>query len=118
LTEERARKRSRDIRVLRAPFHDNDRAHTERETRGHIKVITTGKGVILGATIVGAHAGELIATWALAVQQRLNIRAFGELVVPYPTLAEVGKRAAIGYFTPTLAKPSVRRIIGFLRRFG
>jgi pyruvate/2-oxoglutarate dehydrogenase complex dihydrolipoamide dehydrogenase (E3) component len=118
LTEEAARKRHREIRVLRAPFHDNDRAQTERETRGHIKVITTKKGLIVGATIVGAHAGELITTWALAIGQRLKVRAIGELIVPYPTLAEVGKRAAISYFTPSLTRPLVRRIIAVLRRFG
>jgi pyruvate/2-oxoglutarate dehydrogenase complex dihydrolipoamide dehydrogenase (E3) component len=118
LTEEAARKRHREIRVLRAPFHDNDRAQTERETRGHIKVITTRKGLIVGATIVGAHAGELITTWALAIGQRLKVRAIGELIVPYPTFAEVGKRAAISYFTPSLTRPLVRRIITVLRRFG
>jgi pyruvate/2-oxoglutarate dehydrogenase complex dihydrolipoamide dehydrogenase (E3) component len=118
LTEAIARKRYREIRVLRASFHDNDRAQTERETRGHIKVVTMANGTILGATIVGAHAGELIATWGLAVQQQLNIRAIAELIVPYPTLAEVGKRAAIGYFTPKLTQPLLRRIIPFLRRFG
>jgi pyruvate/2-oxoglutarate dehydrogenase complex dihydrolipoamide dehydrogenase (E3) component len=118
LTEETARKRHRQIRVLRAAFHDNDRAQAERETRGHIKVITSPKGVILGATIVGPHAGELITSWTLAIQQQLNIRAVAELIVPYPTLAEVSKRAAIGYFTPSLTSPLLRRIITFLRRFG
>ena len=107
LTEAAARKRHRAIRVLRAPFHDNDRAQTERETRGHIKVITTPRGVILGATIVGPHAGELITTWTLAIQQQLNIRAVAELIVPYPTLREIGKRAAIGYFTPEFDEPHV-----------
>jgi pyruvate/2-oxoglutarate dehydrogenase complex dihydrolipoamide dehydrogenase (E3) component len=118
LTEEAARQRHRQLRVLRAPFHDNDRAQTERETRGHIKVITSPKGVILGATIVGPHAGELITPWTLAIQQQLNIRAVAELIVPYPTLAEINKRAAIGYFTPSLTSPMLRRIITFLRRFG
>ena len=118
LTEEAARQRHRMIRVLRAPFHDNDRAQTERETRGHIKVITTGVGGIVGATIVGPQAGELIAMWALAVQQGLNIRAVSELIAPYPTLGEIGKRAAIGYYTLRLMSPMLRRIIGFVRRFG
>ena len=81
-------------------------------------MITTRKGAILGATIVGAHAGELITTWTLAIQQGLGIRALGELIVPYPTLAEVGKRAAIGYFAPDLTRPLLQRIIVFLRRFG
>jgi pyruvate/2-oxoglutarate dehydrogenase complex dihydrolipoamide dehydrogenase (E3) component len=108
----------RGIRVLRWPYHENDRAQAERETRGHIKVITTGRGRILGATIVGAHAGELIVPWTLAVAQRLNIRAFAEMVVPYPTLAEIGKRAAVTYFAGSLTSPFVRRIITALRRFG
>jgi pyruvate/2-oxoglutarate dehydrogenase complex dihydrolipoamide dehydrogenase (E3) component len=118
LTEQAARKRYRRIRVLRSAFHDNDRAQVEHETRGHIKVITTNAGRIVGATIVGAHAGELITTWTLAVQQGLNVSAFRDLIVPYPTLAEIGKRAAISYFTAGLTSPLVRRIIAFLRRFG
>jgi pyruvate/2-oxoglutarate dehydrogenase complex dihydrolipoamide dehydrogenase (E3) component len=115
LTEAQAGRR---IRVLRWPYHENDRAQAERETRGHIKVITTERGLILGATIVGAHAGELIVPWTLAVTQRLNIRAFAEMVMPYPTLAEIGKRAAITYFAGSLTMPFVRRIITALRRFG
>ncbi len=117
LTEAEARKRGA-IRVLRWPYHENDRAQAERETRGHIKVVTSRSGRILGATIVGAQAGELIATWALAVHQGLNIRALAELVLPYPTLGEIGKRAAMGYFAPGLTSPWVRRIIALLRRFG
>ncbi|MBV8826126.1 MAG: FAD-dependent oxidoreductase [Hyphomicrobiales bacterium] len=108
----------RRIRVLRWPYHENDRAQTERETRGHIKVITTERGRILGATIVGAHAGELIVPWVLAVTQGLNIRAFAEVVMPYPTLAEIGKRAAVTYFSESLTNPFVQRIIRALRRFG
>jgi pyruvate/2-oxoglutarate dehydrogenase complex dihydrolipoamide dehydrogenase (E3) component len=118
LTEAAARQRYRAIRILRAPFHENDRAQAERATRGHVKVVTTRKGVIVGATIVGAHAGELITLWTLAIQQGLNIRAIAGLIVPYPTLSETGKRAAISYFTPSLTRPIVRRIIPFLRRFG
>jgi pyruvate/2-oxoglutarate dehydrogenase complex dihydrolipoamide dehydrogenase (E3) component len=117
-TEAQAEKHRSRIRVLRWPYHENDRAQAERETRGHIKVITTANGRILGATIVGAHAGELIATWTLAIAQGLNIRAFAGMVVPYPTFAEIGKRAAITYFAGSLTSPFVRRIIAWLRRFG
>jgi hypothetical protein len=48
----------------------------------------------------------------------LNIRAFAGIVVPYPTLSEIGKRAAISFYTPRLSSPWVRRILGFLRRLG
>jgi pyruvate/2-oxoglutarate dehydrogenase complex dihydrolipoamide dehydrogenase (E3) component len=118
LTEAEARRRHRRIRVLRWPYHENDRAQAERETHGHIKVVTAGNGRILGATIVGAHAGELITTWTLAVARRLKISALVGIIVPYPTLAEIGKRAAITYFTPSLTSPLLRRIIAFVRRFG
>jgi pyruvate/2-oxoglutarate dehydrogenase complex dihydrolipoamide dehydrogenase (E3) component len=118
LTEAEARKRKIKIRILRWPYHDNDRAQTERETHGHIKVTTDRKGKIIGATIVGAQAGELIATWVLALSQGLNIRALTGIVLPYPTLSEIGKRAAIDFFTPKLTNPWVRRIIAFMRIFG
>jgi pyruvate/2-oxoglutarate dehydrogenase complex dihydrolipoamide dehydrogenase (E3) component len=118
LSEAQARQRGIKIRILRWPYHDNDRAQTERETHGHIKVITKTNGKIIGTTIVGAQAGELITAWTLAIAQGLNIRAFTGIVVPYPTLSEIGKRAAIGYFTPSLTSPWVRRILAWLRIFG
>jgi len=118
LTEAQARERGSKLRVLRWPYHENDRAQTERTTTGHIKAITDRKGTILGCTIVGAAAGELITAWTLAVSQKLNIRAFAGIIVPYPTLAEIGKRAAMTYFTAGLTNTWVRRIIGLLRRFG
>jgi pyruvate/2-oxoglutarate dehydrogenase complex dihydrolipoamide dehydrogenase (E3) component len=117
-TEAQARQRYRSIRVLRWPYHENDRAQAERETTGHIKVVTSKRGKILGATIVGAAAGELITAWTLAITQGLNIRVFAEIVVPYPTLAEIGKRAAISAYTARLTGSGVRRILAWLRRLG
>jgi pyruvate/2-oxoglutarate dehydrogenase complex dihydrolipoamide dehydrogenase (E3) component len=118
LREEEARQQHGAIRVLRWPYHENDRAQTERATHGHIKIVTAPNGRILGATIVGAHAGELITTWTLAIGNGLKVGALLGTVVPYPTLAEVGKRAATSYYLPSLTSPWVRRIIGFLRWFG
>jgi len=118
LSEAEARARKYKFQVLRWPYHENDRAQAERTTEGHIKVITTRNGRILGATIVGHNAGELISAWSLAVGQRLNIRAMATAVLPYPTLAEIGKRAAITRYTASLTSPAVRRIIAWLRRLG
>ena len=67
---------------------------------------------------VGAQAGELIAMWTLAIAQGLNIRNLTGIVLPYPTLSEIGKRAAIDFFTPKLTSPWLRRIIAWLRIFG
>ncbi len=116
LTDEQARDEGYRIRVMRWPYCENDRAQTERTTDGHVKVVTTAGGGVLGATIVGAHAGELIAPWTLAIGQGLNIRAIAEMVAPYPTLSELNKRAAMMFFAPVAANPTVRRMIRWLRR--
>src|SRR5258708_9222977 len=80
------------IRVLRWPFADNDRAHTERDTAGEVKIVTRRNGRIVGATIPGAAAGDLILPWALAISQKLKIGALANPIVPYPTPAESGTR--------------------------
>ena len=106
------------IQVLRWPFADNDRAHTERDTAGEVKIITRRNGRIIGATILGAGAGDLILPWALAISQKLKIGALANLIVPYPTRGEAGKRAAGSYYTPTLFAPRTRRLVRLLARFG
>jgi pyruvate/2-oxoglutarate dehydrogenase complex dihydrolipoamide dehydrogenase (E3) component len=118
LTEQEARTAAGAIRILRWPYSENDRAVATGATAGHIKVVADGSGQILGATIVGAQASENITLWALAIGQRLPIGAMAALIAPYPTYAELGKRAAITYFMRGLTSARVRRIIGWLRRFG
>ena len=118
LTEDQARAAGYKINVLRWPFAENDRAHAEHETLGHIKVVTDRKGRILGATVVGADASELIQIWALAVARKLNIAALAGYVAPYPTRGEAGRRAALRYYAALPAKRSVRRLIDFLARLG
>jgi pyruvate/2-oxoglutarate dehydrogenase complex dihydrolipoamide dehydrogenase (E3) component len=118
LTEAAARAVEPAPRVLRWPFADNDRAQTERETEGVVKVVARGNGRILGASILGAGAGDLILPWALAISQKLKIGAMANLVVPYPTRGEAGKRAAGSYYTPTLFSARTRRLVRLLARFG
>jgi len=116
--EDQAREANGEINILRWPFAENDRASAERLGSGFVKVITTKKGRILGAGIVGAHAGELIGLWALAVSKGLKIGDIAGTILPYPTLGEVSKRAAGQYFTPKLFTPRTRRIVQFLAKFG
>lgn len=118
LTEAEAAEKHRRLRVLRWPYAENDRAHAERRTHGHIKVIATGRGRILGATIVGAQAGEMVNLWALAISKGMSLRDIASYVAPYPTFSEIGKRAAISYFIPATRGTLVRKVIGILRRFG
>jgi len=103
------------VQALTWSFDENDRAQAERKTDGLVKIVVGRKGRILGATIVGAHAGELILTWVLAIQQRLKIGAIASLIAPYPTLSEVSKRAAGSYYTPSLFSPRTAKLVGALQ---
>jgi pyruvate/2-oxoglutarate dehydrogenase complex dihydrolipoamide dehydrogenase (E3) component len=117
LTEEQARDRyGRQIKVMRWDFHDNDRAQAQRETDGFCKLMVGKGGAILGATIVGADAGELIAPIALAMSSRLGVRALTSPVLPYPTRGEIVKRAAGAYFTPALFSKPTRALVSLLKR--
>jgi pyruvate/2-oxoglutarate dehydrogenase complex dihydrolipoamide dehydrogenase (E3) component len=118
LTEAAARAIGEPPRVLRWRFAENDRAQTERETEGMVKVVTRGNGRILGASILGTGAGDLILPWALAISQRLKIGALANLIVPYPTRGEASKRAAGSYYTPNLFSARTRRLVRLLARFG
>ena len=104
--------------MLRWPYAENDRAQTERKTAGMIKLITTKRGRIVGASIAGAGAGEILNTMSLAVAKKLKVGDMTGFISPYPTMTEIGKRAATSALAPAARKPIVRRIIGFLRRFG
>lgn len=107
-----------DIRILRWPFHENDRAIAERTTEGFIKVFTTRRGKILGAVVVGPKAGEIIALWGLAVSKGLKVSDITGWVAAYPTLSEVGRRAAVEFYKGATDNKTLRSAIGFLRRFG
>ena len=118
LTEDEARKKHGNVHVYRWPYSDNDRAQAERATHGFVKVITTKRGKVIGASMVGEHAGELIQMWSLPVQNGMKISTLASIVSPYPTLAEINKRAAINFYTPSLTNPLIRRVIGFARKLG
>jgi pyruvate/2-oxoglutarate dehydrogenase complex dihydrolipoamide dehydrogenase (E3) component len=117
LTEAEARKAGHAVEVLSWTFALNDRAQAERATEGLAKVILGPKGRILGATIVGPRAGELIGTWGLAISAGLKIGAIASAVLPYPTLSEISKRAAGSYYTPKLFGAFTRRVVGLVQRF-
>ncbi|GIK87026.1 MAG: mercuric reductase [Betaproteobacteria bacterium] len=94
LSETEAKQRGVAHRVYRFPFDDLDRARAEGETEGCAKLVTDPKGRLIGAAIVGAHAGELIAEAVLAMNQRLKAGALSASIHAYPTLAQINRRAA------------------------
>lgn len=105
--------------VARADFADNDRARAQRRTAGFVKAVVGPKGRILGATVVGPQAGELIGLWALAVAKGMKIGDVAGMVAPYPTLGEASKRAAGQWFAPRLfGSPWVKRAVRLLAKLG
>jgi pyruvate/2-oxoglutarate dehydrogenase complex dihydrolipoamide dehydrogenase (E3) component len=114
LTEVEARAAGHDIRVLRWPLAENDRAQAERRPEGLVKLVTTRRGRLLGAGILAPHAGEMIGMWTLAIAQRTSLSVLAGLIVPYPTLAEAGKRAAGSFFMDRLFAPTTKRLVRLL----
>lgn len=118
LTEAEARKAHGEVRVLTWPVHDNDRAQAERETTGLIKLVADRRGRVIGVSILAKGASEMGNFWSLALSKKMRVRDLTGFISPYPTMGEIGKRAAMSYFTDMARRPVVRRIIRFLRVFG
>ncbi|WP_170414686.1 dihydrolipoyl dehydrogenase family protein [Ruegeria arenilitoris] len=118
LTEAQARDQHGDrVEIARFDYHHNDRAITERKTKGFIKVMVV-KGRPVGATIVGHQAGELINLWSLALANNLKMGQIAAMISPYPTIGELNKRVAGAYFTPRLFENQmVKRVVGFVQRW-
>jgi len=95
LSEQEARAQGIAHELTRYRLDELDRAIAEGETEGFVKVLTVpGQDRILGVTIVGSQAGELLAEYVLAMQQGLGLNKILGTIHPYPTLAEANKYAA------------------------
>ncbi|MDO6484646.1 dihydrolipoyl dehydrogenase family protein [Shimia thalassica] len=117
-TEAEARETHGDkLEVVRFDLHHNDRLIAERKAKGLIKVMVV-KGRPVGVSIAGHQAGEHINLWALAIANKLKMGAVAAMVSPYPTVGEIGKRAAGAYFSPRLFDSAkVKRVVGFVQRW-
>jgi pyruvate/2-oxoglutarate dehydrogenase complex dihydrolipoamide dehydrogenase (E3) component len=94
-TEKQLNDAGESFEVYRFPFSKIDRAITDGNTTGLIKVYAKKwSGKILGASILGAHAGEMISEYALAMRNGVSIRAFADTIHPYPSYGLGARRAA------------------------
>ena len=118
LTEAQAREKyGARLQVARFDFGASDRAMATGKTTGLIKVMVV-KGRPVGASIVGAGAGELIGIWAMALANNLKMSAIAATVLPYPTMGEINNRVAGAYFSPKLFEsPFIRWMVGLVQRF-
>jgi len=104
------------VKTISWPFEENDRAQCEKSTAGLIKITALKNGKILGAGIVGPHAGELIGVWGLAISKGMKLKDITGMISPYPTFGEINKRVAGAWFTPSLFSDKTRKIVGFLKK--
>ena len=95
LSEDEAKAKGVAVEVTTYQLHELDRAIADSATTGFVKVLTPpGKDKILGATIVGDHAGELLAEYVLAMKHGLGLNKLLGTIHTYPTMAEANKFAA------------------------
>ncbi len=103
LTAAEAEAAGERAQVYRYSFDDLDRAIVDGATAGFAKVATRKNGAILGATIVGRGAGELIMEFVLAMRHGIKLPALARAIHPYPTMSEIAKRTADAYYRAKLA---------------
>lgn len=99
-----------EIDTYQVGIAEANRALTDGQEDGLVKVhVEKGKDRIVGATVVAAHAGDLITQLTLAIHQGMGLGAFTDVIYPYPTQGEAIKRAA-GAYTRTRLTPTVKRL--------
>jgi len=104
-------------KVVSFDFADNDRAQAEKTSVGKINVILSKKAEVLGVSILGPHAGELLLPWMELVAKQKSLEKFNEIIVPYPTLSEVAKQVTGEYYKPVLFSKKVKALVRFLGWF-
>jgi pyruvate/2-oxoglutarate dehydrogenase complex dihydrolipoamide dehydrogenase (E3) component len=110
-----AAERSIEIDTFQVPLREVNRAVTDGEDQGFVKIHTAkGKDKILGATIVAAHAGEMISEVTLAMVGKLGLGTLLNTIHPYPTQAEGIKRAAGAWMRTRLSPLAARALERFM----
>lgn len=112
-SEQQLNERKVRYEVYRFPFSKIDRAITEGETTGCIKVLARSlTGKVYGATICGANAGEMIGEYALAIRNGVSLSKISDTVHPYPTYALGNRRAADQWYI----RKQTPRVVGWIQR--
>lgn len=107
-TEAMAREAKCFKSAILVPLADNDRAQAENDTQGFLKLIVGNRNKLIGATLVGDKAGEIMPLASLAIQQKLSPGAFLKFIFAYPSQAEIfqaaSRQALRSSFKPWQAK--------------
>jgi pyruvate/2-oxoglutarate dehydrogenase complex dihydrolipoamide dehydrogenase (E3) component len=104
-SEQQLRKQHQKYALFRFPFAKLDRAIMESETEGGVKVLADERGRILGASILGAHGGEMISEYALAMRHGLRLSQIADTIHPYPTYMLGNRKTADQFIAKQLDSP-------------
>jgi len=115
LTEEEARVKYKDIKVYKTEYSSADRSTTDLVKGGLLKVITDKKGLIVGAHIVGAQAGEIIQGLLIAKSLNIPLSRLAPVLYIYPTLSELIKKTAAKPLVESLSNPLLKSVIKIMR---
>lgn len=118
LYETEAHARGIKTETIQIPFQEVDRALTDSETNGFVKVLLRrGSDQILGATIVARHAGEMMSEVTFAMMQKKGLKALSQVIHPYPTQALAIKQAADKYYQRTFLNPMIQFVLKLAAKF-
>ncbi|MGA7800880.1 MAG: FAD-dependent oxidoreductase [Gammaproteobacteria bacterium] len=115
LTEQQARERGTGVAVYRFPFSSVDRALTRNQGYGQVKLVAR-RGRLVGASVLGPAAGELIHELVLAMQARIKISAIAGAVHAYPTLSQIHRLAINAGYAERLFRPWLRAVVRCMNR--
>jgi len=118
-SEKTLRDKGEKFEVYRFPFTKIDRAITDGNTTGLIKIFAKKwNGKILGATVLGAHSGEMISQYALAMKNGVSLRKFADTIHPYPSYGLGARRAADQWYIKNQSESMVKWIKRIFRYRG
>jgi len=119
MTEAQAREAGTFVRAVHWEMEENDRSIAELTTDGAVKIICGKRGKILGASIIGPQAGEMIHMISVAMSNKVKISGLSQIISPYPTRSEAVKRAASSYYTEAFfgEKSKAKKLAKFWTRF-
>ena len=112
--EKRAKEKGIKYRVWEEQYAENDRAQAEGTTKGKIKLLVSPAGKLLGCQIIGAHAGDLIHEWVIALNGGIKLSTIAAAVHIYPTISEVSKRVAGKIFAEKIFSDRTKNILKFV----
>lgn len=106
-----------DVICTNWPYLENDRALTDLKTEGRVKIISRKNGLVLGVSILGEQAGEMINFWSLVIKEKMKLSKVTDMIIAYPTLFEVNKRAAAKFYTSALFSQKTKWFVKLLSYF-